>query len=669
MKPLPAALSIVFAFLLGLTCRDILGLSTAPDAPVLSPDNTAQPSQTAQGAQPGAAARPAPDAPLSRTPQQDSDRIPVGTSASMGPNFAPVTVVEFSDFQCPFCGGVEATLRDLRARYGDRVRVVWKNNPLPMHANAMIAAEAAQEALAQGGAEKFWRMHDLLFQHQDALERPALERYAQELGLDMTRFRAALDNHTHQAAIQADMALLQRLGGRGTPNFYINGTNLRGQQPLDTFATAVDNALAAVRGAAPGRAYADGVTAALNAPPPSGAPAADDPNAVYRVPVGSSPVRGPNTALVTVVVFSDFQCPFCGRVEPTLDALRTRYGDDIRFVWKNEPLPFHPLARPAAQLAMEALAQRGHAGFWRAHDLLFQHNTALNRPDLDGYARTLGLDLARVRAALDGNTHDAEVNADHALAQQLGVDGTPAFFINGRKLVGAKPLEAFVALIDEVRRNAEQTLRTEPGATRANLYERIMANARPGPRAPGGAADPDRVYTVRPAANAPSWGPANAPVVINLFSDFQCPFCNRVRPTVEQIRQRYGTRVRLVWRNFPLRIHDNARIAAEAAMEVFAQRGSEGFWVFHEVLFSHQDALDRAHLEQYAQEAHVDMARFRAALDNHTHQRLIDDDMAAAQATGAALAMPSFFINGRFVVGAVPFEEFQRRIDAALAAH
>jgi len=667
MKPVSAIISIIVAFLLGLTCRDLLGLQDPPAVraePPRAPPPTAAP---APAPAPAAAARPA-NAPLDRTPQQDSDRIPVGTSPALGPAFAPVTVVEFSDFECPFCGGVEATLRQLRARYGDRVRVVWKNNPLAMHPNAMPAAEAAQEALAQGGAEKFWQFHDLLFENQSALDRPALERYAQQAGLNLARFRAALDNHTHRAAIEADQALLQRLGGRGTPNFYINGANLRGQQPLEGFAAAVEAALERARSAAPGRAYADGVTAALTPAPGQGNTAnPDDPNAVFRVPVGNSPVQGPANALVTVAIFSDFQCPFCARAEPTLRALRERYGNDIRFVWKNEPLSIHPLARPAAQLAHEALAQRGSAGFWRAHDLLFEHNTELERPALETYARTLGLDLARVRRALDTNAHDAQIDADHQLAQTLGVSGTPAFFINGRRLVGARPVEAFAEVIDAAKSAAEAMIRGTPGVTRENVYERIMANAATGVRAQP-VADPNRVYTVRPARDAPSFGPANAPVVIEHFSDFQCPFCNRVVPTVEQVRQRYGDRVRLVWRNYPLRIHDNAMVAAEAAMEVYTQRGNAGFWAFHHTLFQHQDALDRPSLERYAQAAGVDMARFRAALDNRTHRARVQDDMAAGNSTGAELAMPSFFINGRFFAGALPFEDFQQRIDAALAA-
>jgi protein-disulfide isomerase len=664
MNKVATACSIVLAFILGVLVGDLR-----------HPSDEAAPPLSAEPARPAAVAAPAPAvaaAPrvVDRTPQVDSDRIPVGDSPSLGPVWAPVTIVEFSDFQCPFCGDVENTLRQVRERFGDRVRVVWKNNPLAMHPNAAISAEAAMEAFAQGGAEKFWRMHDALYAHQDALDRPALEGYARELGLDLARFRRALDAHTHQASIDRDTALITQLGGRGTPNFYINGVLLRGAQPLDRFSDAVNAALALARAVEPpSRAYAQTVAAALNGG--GSGERVEDPNAVYRVPVGDSPVLGAADALVTVVVFSDFQCPFCGRAEVTLRALRARYGREIRFVWKNEPLTMHPRARPAAQVALEALAERGAAGFWRAHDLLFEHSTALERPELEGYARELGLDAARVRTALDRNVHDPAIDADHQLAQQLGVSGTPAFYINGRRLVGAKPEEAFVRLIDEVKRQAEARLRTVAGTTRANLYERTIADGATALAYVGGGAAPapaaDRVYTVRPRAGAPSFGGADARVVIEHFSDFQCPFCGRVGPALDEIRRRYGDRIRVVWRNFPLRIHPNAMLAAEAAMEVYAQRGNEGFWAFHDVLFAHQEALERPQLEAYAAAQHVDMARFRAALDGHTHQGAIQDDMAAATATGAELAMPAFFINGRFLVGAQPAEEFARRIDAALA--
>ena len=123
-----------------------------------------------------------------------------------------------------------------------------------------------------------------------------------------------------------------------------------------------------------------------------------------------------------------------------------------------------------------------------------------------------------------------------------------------------------------------------------------------------------------------------------------------------------------MWRDYPLPFHNNAMLAAEAAQEAFAQRGNQGFWRFHDHLFENQQHIERADLERYAQEQGLDMARFRAALDGHTHQARVRDDMAAADASGAQIGTPAFFINGKFFAGALPFEEFQRRIDAALAA-
>ena len=119
------------------------------------------------------------------------------TRRCKGPKNAPVTIVEFSDFQCPFCGRVVPTLKQLEEQYKGKVRVAFKNQPLPFHPNARPAAEAALAANEQG---KFWEMHDKLFANQQALDRAALEKYAQELGLDMDKFKAALDSQQVRGA-------------------------------------------------------------------------------------------------------------------------------------------------------------------------------------------------------------------------------------------------------------------------------------------------------------------------------------------------------------------------------------------------------------------------------------------------------------------------------------
>jgi protein-disulfide isomerase len=434
-------------------------------------------------------------------PQEDSDRIPVGRSPVRGPAEALVTIVAFSDFECPFCARVAPTLERVRERFGDDVRVVFKHNPLPFHPHAREAAEASMEAYAQRGAEGFWQYHDLLFKNQRSLERADLERYAEQLQLDMNRFRAALDQHAHADAIDADMALARTLGLTGTPSFMINGTEFVGARSYQQFAELIERVLARAREISPReRAYAAMVANPLPTPESPSRPAARprapelDPDARYRVPIEGAPALGSAGALVTVVAFSDFQCPYCARVQPTLAELRQRYGHDLRLVFRHHPLAFHQQAALAAEAAHEAFVQRGPRGFWRYHDLLFAHQRdegGLERPALERYAREVRLNLRRFRAALDRRTHQSRIEHDSQLATSLGADGTPSFFINGRRLVGAQPIERFVAVID--RERDEARARVAAGTPRRAVYQAITADGATAPvylPTPAGAPQP-----------------------------------------------------------------------------------------------------------------------------------------------------------------------------------
>ncbi|MBN8616578.1 MAG: thioredoxin domain-containing protein [Deltaproteobacteria bacterium] len=400
---------------------------------------------------------------------------------------------------------------------------------------------------------------------------------------------------------------------------------------------------------------------------------------LLRVPVEGAPQRGPTDALVTIVVFSDFQCPFCSRVVPTLEQVVDRYGHDVRIVFRHNPLPFHQNAMIAAEASMEALAQQGPAGFWRMHDILFENQQALDMTNLESYAQQLGLDLTRFRLAMQNHTHQAAIQADMALAARVGARGTPTFFLNGRAFVGAQPIEAFVERIDGARAAAQR--RVASGTPRAGLYDRLLAEAAtdapaPEPRHPP-APEPDdsqRRYTIGDGGSAPSRGPRTAPVTIQIFSDFQCPFCSRAVPTVDRIVQAYGARVRVVFRNYPLPFHPWAQEAAELSLEIRHQRGDAAFWQFHDLVFENQRAVSDAAtardglLALARQIRGVDVRRAARALDQHTHTAAVQADMDAVRTAGAQIGTPSFFINGRLLQGAQPFEAFQRVIDEELAA-
>ena len=167
--------------------------------------------------------------------------MPLDDSYWVGAPGAAVDVVVFSDFQCPFSGRLAKTLAELLERYPNRVRVVFKHMPLPMHRDAHLAHQAALAAGAQG---RFWQMHDLLFENQRKLGRTALADYAARLGLDLHRFRGALDSGQYEDRVERDIALAKELGVRGTPTCFIDGHRLSGAQPIDKFVEQVERALA-----------------------------------------------------------------------------------------------------------------------------------------------------------------------------------------------------------------------------------------------------------------------------------------------------------------------------------------------------------------------------------------------------------------------------------------
>lgn len=166
-----------------------------------------------------------------------------------------------------------------------------------------------------------------------------------------------------------------------------------------------------------------------------------------RIEVAATgPAKGPEDAPVTIITFSDFQCPYCKRVVPTLEQLVSTYPEQVRVVFRNLPLDrIHPRARPAAEAAACADAQ---GRFWDYHDHLFANNRALEDADLEKYAGEVGLDLDAFRKCVADREFQQLVEDDSAVAEQLGLTGTPAFFVNGIPVRGAKPLEDFVELID-----------------------------------------------------------------------------------------------------------------------------------------------------------------------------------------------------------------------------
>jgi len=397
-------------------------------------------------------------------------KVPRGGSPFTGPADAPITIVTWSDYACGYCARVQDTLDRLDRLYPGQIR--WVDRELPLDPDHPVAAEAALAAAAQG---KFRAMHQRLYVLRGRVDRADVELLARELGLDMIRFRADLDGGVYRKQIDQDVADAMKLGVTATPTFFINGRPIHGSQTLQVFAQVVDEELARAK-----QAHTDyeglvatGKLAADAAPETSNEGIKLDPKQLYRVGLGlPGHQNGPDDAIVTIVEFSDFECPYCAREAPVLAQIRKKYGDDVRVIYRHYPVLFHADSVIAAE-AGAAAADQGK--FWQFHDQVFGHFGKLSRTDLDGYAKAAGLDVARFDAALDDRRfHDAVIE-EGASAEALGVDGTPTMFINGQPIVGAVDEATLDRIIKLHVDHAKDAL--GHGLKRAEIYPTVMSMA------------------------------------------------------------------------------------------------------------------------------------------------------------------------------------------------
>lgn len=422
-----------------------------------------------------------------------------------GAKSAPVTVVEFSDFECPFCARALPSLKSLREKYPDQIRFYAVNLPLSFHPEARPAALAAWAAGEQG---KFWEYHDALFESAP-LTSSTYETLAEQLGLDLKRWNKDRASTAAENAIVADEKLARELGISGTPNFLVNGRLLSGAQPLESFVALVDEELNAAQLLA-GKLEGDYYEALTKlSPKPAKTAAAVDGERVF-VPLGAFPSKGGSNAAVTIIEFSDFQCPYCSKVQAALGQLMTDYGDKVRIVFVDMPLSFHAQAEPAARAAWAA-GQQGK--YWEFHEALFSQQLALGDDLFVRVAEELQLDIQRFEQDRSGEASAAAVQAGIAEAQKAGLSGTPSFLINGRKFVGAQPYEAFAALVDEELETVKTMTKEKKLKKKDVLYEVLTGGTRPTVR-----------FDKLKLAGMPTKGSKKAVHQVVLFADVSNPF-------------------------------------------------------------------------------------------------------------------------------------------------
>ena len=587
----------------------------------------------------------------------DASRLPIAGSPARGGIQAAATVVFFADFQCKASRELYGKLMDdVFKTHGENVKIVYKAYPLSSHKLAPFAAQAAHAAQNQN---KFWEMFDAIYaeSNKDAsgeayLSPENLRRYAQNIGLDMTRYDADIQSAETLSAIQKDIDLGKRLGVNKTPSVFINGKPVVFTKGVnsDELLVAVNQEIKRIDGflAKPNAKYY--IAQLLSGDTGQLASATTD--------LGRS-MKGSPDALVTIVEFSDYECPFCSRVEPTVERILKEYPNDVRVIFTHNPLSFHKNAKLAAQAAYAAGLQNK---FWEMHALLFANQKKLTRDDLLKYAADLKLDAQKFSHDLDAPSTVAVIESNMAEAKKFGFTGTPAFLINNQAISGAQPFEAFKKAIDEELAEAKEVAQ-KTGLHGDALFQELLKSYKPVDRKQKSARNklPEGKIFVD-INGAPSFGDPQAPVVIVEFTDFECPFCARANTTVKQLIENNPGKVRLVFKHNPLSFHKNAQLAHQAA-EAASLQGK--FWEYYQLLFDNQKALTREHLLNYARQLDLNMDAFEKDLDSDIVKNRVTADLnqgTSVQVKGT----PHFFINGTRFSGAQPLEEFQKALNKEL---
>jgi protein-disulfide isomerase len=433
------------------------------------------------------------------------------------------------------------------------------------------------------------------------------------------------------------------------------------------------------------------VASVLACAPPAVVPGAgpmEVERAVVTLVSPDDPSRGAESASVTVVVFGDYTCMHCRRTSAYLKAMLAD-DPDLRVVWKHYPRNDED-AVSAAVLAHALRELGGSSAHWAFHDTLF--SAELTERELH---ERIALALVSGRARVDADTKTIaetaqrvgvdRVRASVELGSQLGVRALPTMFLNGRRMVGVEDeaslrravlveREAVRELVAEglsVKDAAERRLRgaaeEDPALFVSAPTDDAAEPADPSGEAPQSARELERlsdtVYRV-PLGASPARGPADAPVTVVAFWDFECPHCRRAAEVWRKLEVDYAGKLRFVAKHLPLEGHADGKRASLFAAWVQSRRGPEAFFRVHDALF--ERALDDETFRELARAEGLDPSEALRAISDETMLPLVEEDLLAADDVGAR-STPTFFLNGRALVGGLPAEDFRAAIEEELA--
>jgi protein-disulfide isomerase len=607
----------------------------------------------------------APPAPAPAPPPAEDDAaIPIWPQdPTWGSRTAPATLVVFSDFAATSPDKVSSVLEHAERTYGtSKLRVVWKALPRKDDVADRTAAEAALGVFALAGGEAFWKFHGAATAGRGPLVDANLRGWALEAGVtDSAALERALASHTWGPIVDRDVALAEALDVQTAPFFLVNGARAGYSANPDWLAAAIDKALAEAKalletGVAPASVY--GVLARQHRDAAAAertkheeaerenkreleASRAADAAKVYRVAIGDSPALGPATAPVTLVVFSSLATEASAALNGDLQAVRAQFGDRVRIVWKdwvwNDALDAtNATAEQAAEAAREVRAERGDRAFWAVHDALLvaaqkdlvadasPATLAMNTETIVGAAVRAGAREAAVRKAIAEHAHRPAIERDEDLRGTLGATNK-GLYVNGHPVLGDTDRAALVTLVEA---HLPDGANVKPDPRTRDVYAELIKDGitRPDP--------PLQSLPKSPLPGDPGLGDTDAKVTVY---EFCMPdlWCRQAHQAFAYLRERYGDRVRLVWRD-----RENGYMTAsrEAALEAFEQKGPSAFWAFQAKVYEGGlgpvSVFLRPHLDDIARDLKLDMERFVRAMDDHTHHAQLAENLESAKQLG-----------------------------------
>lgn len=357
---------------------------------------------------------------------------------------------------------------------------------------------------------------------------------------------------------------------------------------------------------------------------------------IVPVNINAAPVKGKSNAPVTVTEYADFFCGYCKKSMPVMQQISRTYPDKVRQVFKNFPLSNTP-GQGSFRAHEAGVCAQEQGKFWEFYEKVFSSASNPDDAGLQSIATQAGMNIQKYNDCLRSGRATRVIQADLAEGRSKGVEGTPHFLINDTAVGGYQNFEKFQQIIDSYLKTGKP-----PASKPAPPAVKVDFNDLKG---------------------RPFLGPDNAPVTLVEFSDYHCPFCQRLDVTLKKIMADYSGKVRLIWRHFPLAMHAGAERTHQAAECAHEQNK---FWSFHNLLFTgFKQSWTDADYEVVAKESGLNVAKFKTCMQNDKSKKTVQQDIIKGNSAGVR-GTPAVFLNGTLMPGAQPYESYKAAIDAAL---